>query len=63
MSKKKHKLRAMTDAEFCDKWRREHHGKCYRDYNLCPLFCYQGCCNSKKPCKVNGKYILVEVIG
>lgn len=60
--KRKHKLRAMTDAEYCEKWRSKHYGSCYSDYDLCLLFPYSGCCNSQKPFRLaNGKYILVEV--
>lgn len=59
---KTRKFRAMTNAEFCDKWRSKHHGRCYSNYDLCLLFSYSGCCNSQKPFRLaNSKYILVEV--
>ena len=58
--KPKHKLRAMTNAEFCKKWRRKYHACRFENKKNCPLFQYQGCCNSKKPCRINGKYILIE---
>lgn len=61
-NKKKRKLRAMTNAEYCKRWRLKHHGRCYSDYDLCPLFSYLDCCNSQKPFRLaNGKYIFKEV--
>ena len=65
MSKKKHKLRAMTNEEFCQKWRKSHlYCKKNVEYR-CPLFiskdCYYKVVNENKPCRINGKYILIEV--
>lgn len=63
--KRKHKLRAMTCQEFCQKWRKSHS---YCKSNVvgyrCPLFISKDCYYkevNKKPCMINGKYILVEV--
>lgn len=64
MSKKKRKLRAITNAEFCDKWKSKHHNSC-NDYDRCmgcPLVFYYGCYNSQKPFRfADGKYIFIEV--
>ena len=62
MSKKKHKLKAMTCQEFCRKWRSAHNDTCIEEHNFCPLFFMEGCEHSNKPFrKQNGKYILIEV--
>lgn len=62
--KPKHKLRAMTNAEFCDKWKSKHH-RCCTDYDLCmicPLSFYPRCFDSQKPFRfADGKYIFIEV--
>lgn len=66
MSKKKRKLRAMTNAELCDKWRKNHlfcksivsGGYC------CPISPTGNCLRESflnKPYIINGKYILIEV--
>lgn len=61
-SKPKRKFRAMTNAEFCDKWQAEHNNHCSGKFELCPLFFMEGCEHSNKPyTKANGKYILIEV--
>lgn len=64
MSKKKHKLRAITNAEYCDKWKSKHH-RCCTDYDLCmicPLSFYPRCFDSQKPFRfADGKYIFIEV--
>lgn len=64
-SKKKHKLRAMTNKECCNKWLKNHN-----DYaepvRECPLnegcsWCYE-CGKDEEPRRLpNGKYILIEV--
>ena len=66
MSKKRRKLRAMTNGEFCRKWKKEH-TDCSdnRSFVVCPFY-YRMDCASKafkaKPFKTNeGKYLLVEV--
>ncbi len=62
----KHKLRAMTNAEFCAKWRKNHlfcksivsGGYC------CPISPTGNCFRKSflnKPYIINGKYILIEV--
>lgn len=64
--KSKRKFRAMTNAEFCDKWRKNHlfcksivsGGYC------CPISPTGNCFRESflnKPYIINGKYILVEV--
>ena len=64
--KKKRKLRAMTNAEFCDKWRKDHlfcksivsGGYC------CPISPTGNCFRESflnKPYIINGKYIFIEV--
>ena len=66
MSKKKRKLRAITNAEFCDKWRKNHlfcksivsGGYC------CPISPTGNCFRESflnKPYIINGKYIFIEV--
>ncbi len=61
--KRKHKLRAMTNGEFCTKWLLKHKFCKHLDEYCCPLVLSKACFkeNANKPCKVNGKYILVEV--
>lgn len=62
MNKKKRKFRAMTNAEFCNKWQSKHPNRCHGDYEICPLLYYSECYKSQKPFRfLNGKYILVEV--
>lgn len=61
-SQKKHKLRAMTNGEYCDKWFKEH--SCCRNFGVytCPNF-YSNCTDKSfrdAPCKVYGKYIVVK---
>jgi len=64
--KKKRKFRAMTNAEFCVKWRKNHlfcksivsGGYC------CPISPTGNCFRESflnKPYIINGKYILIEV--
>lgn len=57
---KTRKLRAMTNAEFCDKCQKKYHLRCNDGVKFCPLFFKTGCGAIDKPCKVNGKYILIE---
>ena len=61
--KRKHKLRAMTNSEFCNKWRKEHFWCSWYGYFECPN--NHSNCNSSTfgdmPCKINDKYILIEV--
>lgn len=60
---KKRKFRAMTNSEFCTKWLLKHK-YCKRiDGHCCPLVLSNACFmkNDIQPCKVNGKYILIEV--
>lgn len=73
MSKKKRKLRAMTNGEFCEKWLKQYY--CCADgihetlKNVCPFYglskatlCDYTEVYTQEPCKLpNGKYILVEV--
>lgn len=66
MSKKKRKLRAMTNAEFCDKWRKNHLfcKSIVSDGYCCPISPTGNCFRESflnKPYIINGKYILVEV--
>ena len=70
--KRKHKLRTMTNDEFCDKWMKQY-GRCGKYFyettlmgKACPFNnCYSWCDECYKggePCKLpNGKYILIEV--
>lgn len=65
MSKKKRKLRAMTNAEFCDKWRKNHLfcKSIGGDGYCCPISPTDNCFREdflNKPYIINGKYILVE---
>lgn len=64
--KKKRKFRAMTHQEFCKMWQKHHlYCKSKVDCYCCPLYsnlkCLKNNNNIGKPCKINGKYILVEV--
>lgn len=66
MSKKKRKFRAMTNGEYCDKWRKNHlFCKSIISGGYCCPFSPTGDCFRKsflsKPCIINGKYILIEV--
>ncbi len=64
MSKKKRKFRAMTNKEFCIKWKKEHNSSCYDKGEYCPLLYYYEtkCWTSDKPFRLaNGKYIFIEV--
>lgn len=56
--RKKRKFRAMTNSEFCTKWLLKH-----KSCMHCPLVLSNDCFmkNNIQPCKVNGKYILIEV--
>lgn len=56
--RKKRKFRAMTNSEFCTKWLLKH-----KSCTHCPLVLSNACFmkNDIQPCKVNGKYILIEV--
>lgn len=56
--KKKRNFRAMTNSEFCTKWLLKH-----KSCTHCPLVLSNACFmkNDIQPCKVNGKYILIEV--
>lgn len=61
---KTREFRAMTRQEFCQEWHKRH---LYCKSNVgycCPLQpdfkCFKQN-NMKKPCKVNGKYIFIEV--
>ncbi len=62
--KKKHKIRAMTNGEYCSKWLSKHK-YCVRSDGTerCPLFPGKTCLkeNVDKPLVINGKYILIEV--
>ncbi len=62
-TKPKHKFRTMTCGEFCTKWLLKHKFCKHLDEYCCPLVLSKACFkeNANKPCKVNGKYILVEV--
>lgn len=62
-NKHKRKLRAMTNAEFCRKWRAKHNNRCFGKFECCPLYYAVGnmCCFSTTPFRLpNGKYILRE---
>lgn len=66
MSKKKRKFRAMTNAEFCDKWRKNHLfcKSIGSDGYCCPISPTGNCFRESflnKPYIINGKYILIEV--
>ena len=60
--KPKHKFRAMTNGEFCEKWQKKHkyckpHGKL-----ICPFLFSRNCSEKNKPYKTKDeKYILREV--
>lgn len=62
-NKEKRKFRAMTNAEFCHKWLLKHKFCKHLDEYCCPLVLSKACFkeNANKLCKVNGKYILIEV--
>lgn len=62
-SKKKRKFRAMTNSEFCTKWLLKHKFCKHLDGHCCPLALSKACFkdNDIQPCKVNGKYIFIEV--
>lgn len=65
--KKKRKFRAMTHQEFCKMWQKHHlYCKSKVDCYCCPLYSNLKCLknatnNIGKPCKINGKYIFIEV--
>ncbi len=62
--KAKHKLRAMTNEEFCKRWYKSH---LYCKSNVgycCPLNSVINCYRQDimdKPCKINGQYLFIEV--
>lgn len=62
--KKKRKFRAITNGEFCCKWK-EIHIFCRKDDVKCPFYGVIGCRLSsfkKKPFQTkDGKYVLIEV--
>ena len=65
-SKPKRKLRAMTNSEFCDKWRKNHLfcKSINSDGYCCPISPTGNCFRESflnKPYIINGKYIMVEV--
>lgn len=65
-NKPKRKLRAMTNAEFCDKWRKNHLfcKSIVSDGYCCPISPTGDCFRESflnKPFIIDGKYILVEV--
>lgn len=65
MSKKKRKLRAMTNGEFCDKWRKNHLfcKSIVSDGYCCPISPTGNCFRDSflnEPYIINGKYILIE---
>lgn len=64
ISKKKAKLRAITNGEICRKWK-ESHIFCRKDDVKCPFYGVVDCRPSsfkKKPFQTkDGKYILIEV--
>lgn len=61
---KTRKFRAMSRREFCQKWHKRHL-YCKSNVGYCCPFQSDFKClkqiNMEKPCKVNGKYILIEV--
>jgi hypothetical protein len=64
--KTKHKFRTMTNAEFCDKWLKNHLfcKSIVSDGYCCPISPTDNCFRESflnKPCIINGKYILIEV--
>ena len=66
MSKKKRKFRAMTNSEFCDKWRKNHLfcKSINSDGYCCPISPTGNCFRESflnKPYIINGKYIFIEV--
>ncbi len=65
-SKKKRKFRAMTNAEFCAKWRKNHLfcKSIISDGYCCPISPTGNCFRESflnKPYIINGKYIFIEV--
>lgn len=65
-SKPKRKFRAMTNAEFCDKWRKNHLfcKSIVSDGYCCPISPTGNCFREdflNKPYIINGKYIFIEV--
>lgn len=66
MSKKKRKFRAMTNGEFCNKWRKNHLfcKSIVSDGYCCPISPTGNCFRDSflnEPYIINGKYILIEV--
>lgn len=64
--KKKRKFRVVTNAEFCDKWMKNHLfcKSIVSDGYCCPISPTDNCFRESflnKPCIINGKYILIEV--
>lgn len=62
--KKKRKFRAMTNGEYCEKWLSKHKYCLLSGGTVrCPLFPSKPCFNENvnEPCKINGKYIMIEV--
>lgn len=58
----KHKFRAMTNGEYCEKWLSKHK-YCVRSGGTerCPLFPGKACLkeNVNEPLVINGKYIMI----
>lgn len=62
--KKKRKFRAITYGEYCKKWLSKHKYCIFLGGKMrCPLFPSKPCFNENvnDPCKINGKYVLIEV--
>lgn len=64
--KEKRKFRAMTNGEFCDKWRKNHLfcKSIVSDGYCCPISPTGNCFRDSflnEPYIINGKYILIEV--
>lgn len=64
LEKPKHKFRVMTNGEYCEKWLSKHKYCLLSGGTVrCPLFPSKPCFNENvnEPCKINGKYIMIEV--
>jgi len=60
--KPKHKFRAMTNGEFCEKWQKKYKYCKPNNKHICPFLFSRNCSEKNKPYKTkDDKYILREV--
>lgn len=60
--KHKHKFRAMTNGEFCEKWQKKYKYCKPNSKHICPFLFSRNCSEKNKPYKTKDeKYILREV--